>query len=177
MRRLILAVLAIVFIAAPVAASAQDGARYARVALAQRAVQAMQGEQLAAMAHQMTMAFPPSELEGMSGEERVVFDEVMAEVSVTIMERVLAGTAVIYADIFTQEELEAMVAFYESPMGQSILTKTYAATPQMIELVRSIMPEIMTDMVDRLCDRTGCTAQEREAARREVLGQLGMTAS
>jgi len=177
MRRLLFVFIGLVLCAAPLPALAQDADREARLVLAERAVAAMQGEQMTQMVHQMTMAFPPPEFDTMSGAEQIAFEEVMAEVTETMMVRVLEGTAGVYADIFTREELEAMVSFYESDIGQSILTKTYAATPQMIELVRSMLPEMMRDMINGLCDRLGCTPSERDAALREALASLGMAAS
>lgn len=177
MRRLLFIFVGFFLLAAPLPAAAQDSDRETRRALAERAVEAMQGEQMAEMVHQMTMAFPPPEFESMSGEQQIAFEEVMAEMTVTITDRVMDGTAEIYADIFTLEELEAMVAFYESPVGQSIMAKSYAATPQMIELIRSMMPQIVTDMINGYCDRLDCSEAERRQAIREALAGLGMSAS
>ena len=177
MRRILAAVAALVVLAAPSLAAAQDSGRAERIALAERAIDAMQGEQMAAMIHQMGQAFPPPEVASMTGEARIAYDEVMAQASANMMQRLLDGMGAVYADIFTTQELVAMVEFYESPLGQSILTKSMAATPQIIELTRSLMPEMMRDVINGMCDRLGCTADERRQAIREALAEIGLSES
>lgn len=177
MRRFVFALLTLCLLSTPAGAWAQDADREARLALAERAFAAMQGDQMSEMIHQMSMAFPPPEFDSMSGHEQIAYEEVMAETTISLMERVMAGATDIYADVYTREELEAMVAFYESPIGQSIITKNYALAPQMIELLRSLMPEMMRDVINGMCDRLGCTPEERAEGIREALAGLGMAAS
>lgn len=177
MRRLLFVFVGFFLCAAPLPAAAQNAEREARLALAERAFEAMQGDQMSDMIHQMSMAFPPPELDSMSGREQIAYEEVMAETTTTLMRRVMSGATEIYADVYTREELEAMVAFYESPIGQSIITKSYALAPQMIELLRSLMPEMMRDVINGMCDRLGCTPEERAEGIRQALAGLGMAAS
>ena len=132
------------------------------------------------MADQMTVlmqSMPRPELEGMTGAERLAFDEVMAEVMQSTMTRMVDGMVAVYADIYTYEELAALVAFYESPVGRSIMEKAPLATPYIVELMNEIMPDMMRQMVDGMCDRMECTAEERRQAHRQVLAQMGMVES
>ena len=177
MRSILVAVAAVLIFATPSIAAAQDAERAERLALAERAIDAMQGDQMAEMVHQMGQAFPPPNIANMTGDVRVAYDEVMAEASANMMRRMLEGMGGIYADLFTREELLAMVAFYESPVGQSILTKSMAATPQIIELTRTLMPGMMREVINGMCDRLGCTPQERREALRDAMAQIGMTES
>lgn len=177
MRRVLFAFIGLCLIAAPLPVVAQDADRAEQLALAERAIRAAQAEELAAMSVQMGQALRGHELEGMSPQDRLAFQEVMDEVTATMTVRMIEGMAVIYADIFTAEELVAFSEFYESPVGQSILAKNAAAAPQFLELVRSLMPDMMRQMVEGMCDRLDCTPQERRQFLREALGQFGMTDS
>jgi hypothetical protein len=47
-----------------------------------------------------------------------------------------------YASTFTVPELEAMVKFYESPVGRSITDKIPTLAPKSAEITRALMPEI-----------------------------------
>jgi len=177
MRRLLVAIAALFLVATPSLVAAQEAGREERLALAERAISAMQGDQMAAMLNDINQAFPAPETQGLSGEERIAYDEVMAEASANMMRRLLAGMSGVYADLFTTEELMAMVEFYESPIGQSIMTKSYAATPEIIELTRALLPDMVREMINGMCDRLGCTPQERRQALREAMAGLGMTES
>lgn len=177
MRRLLFVFVGLFLAVAPMSAVAQDADREARMALAARAFQAMQAEQMADQMTAIMQAVPQPELQGMSGAERLAFDEVMAEVMQTTMARTIEGMTEVYADIYTYEELQALVTFYESPIGRSITEKAALATPQIIELMNEIMPDMMRQMVDGMCDRLGCTAEERRQVHREILAQMGMVES
>ncbi|MBN8553460.1 MAG: DUF2059 domain-containing protein [Caulobacterales bacterium] len=156
---------------------AQDAEREARLALAERAVDAMQAEQMADQMTTLFQAVPRPSLDGLSGAERVAFDEVMAETMRTMTIRMLNGMVAVYAEIYTYEELEAMVAFYESPVGRSIIEKADLATPHIIALINEIMPDMFRQMANGLCDRLDCTQEERQELQREMLGSIGMTES
>jgi len=177
MRRLLIAVAALIVVATPSLVAAQDVSRQDRLALAERAITAMQGEQMAAMVNEMNQAFPPRGVDDMTGEVRIAYDEVMAEVSANVMQRLLAGMGELYADLFTVEELTAMVEFYESQIGQSILTKSYAATPQIIEMVQALLPDMVRDVINGMCDRLECTPQGRREALRGAMAEIGMAES
>lgn len=177
MRRLLFVIASLLVLWAPGVATAQDADRETRLALAERAFAAMQGDQMSDMIHQMSMAFPPPEFGSMSGREQIAYEEVMAETTQSLMRQVMSGATEIYTDTYTREELEAMVAFYESPVGQSIIAKSYTTAPQMIELLRGLMPQMMRDVINGMCDRLDCTPEQRAQGIREALAGLGMTAS
>lgn len=177
MRRAAFAFISLCLLAAPLPALAQDVDREDRMAMAERAFQAMQAEQMATQMTALMQGLPQPELEGMSGSARLAFDEVMAEVMQTTMARMFDGMTEVYADIYTYEELAALVAFYESPVGQSIMEKAPLATPYIIELMNEIMPDMMRQMVDGMCDRMECTPEERRLIQREAFAQLGMVES
>jgi uncharacterized protein len=58
----------------------------------------------------------------------------------------------VYADAFTEEELDGIIAFYKSPAGQAMIAKTPALMTKSAELVQqqmaTAMPEIQKLMKD-----------------------------
>jgi hypothetical protein len=62
----------------------------------------------------------------------------------------------IYASVYSDDELEAMARFYESPTGQAILAKAPLITPKVAEATRELMPQAMSEMVRQLCAKMNC---------------------
>ena len=52
----------------------------------------------------------------------------------------------IYEDVYTEEELDGLLAFYKSPVGQSFLKKTPVIMQKSVESVQGLMPQIMADV-------------------------------
>ncbi|WP_296819084.1 DUF2059 domain-containing protein [Brevundimonas sp.] len=178
MRFMLSALAGLLILAAPVAAAAQEADdRAHRLALAERAIEAMQGEQLADQMTQIMQAFPGPETAGMSGEERIIFDEVMADTMDWMMSAMLERMSSLYADIYTTEELQALVDFYESPVGQSVMRKSLEATPQIIEMTRALIPETMRRTINGLCDRFECSPEERRQAIADAMASMGLRES
>ena len=66
-----------------------------------------------------------------------------------------------YARNFTEDELSAALAFYQSPAGRAIVAKTpLLMQGVMVEMVR-LMPELRREMGDEICAKTTCTASEK----------------
>ena len=70
--------------------------------------------------------------------------------------KMLAKMVPIYAQTFSESELEAMVAFYESPAGQSIMKKTPSLAPKSAEVARELLPSMQQDVMARLCAKIDC---------------------
>lgn len=159
--------LALMLLAAPAAASAQtpaDPDAAERLALANKFIVLMQGDQMAASLHQMmTMVVPVQD--GMSAEDRQMINEVTGEMMEVMLPRMFEAMAPVYADIFTLEELRGLVAFYESDIGRSLVRKSFEAAPRIAEVVMDVMPGVMTEMADRMCDRMECNAEQRRAVK------------
>jgi uncharacterized protein len=68
----------------------------------------------------------------------------------------------IVAGIFTEEELEAMVAFYESPLGRSSSAKAGQMTGPTTEVMIKLLPGILEDAMERYCSKTTCSDELRE---------------
>jgi uncharacterized protein len=153
-------ILALTLLSAPVAMAETQAEQTQKLALANKFIVLIQGEQLGASLGQMTAMMMP-EADGMSPEDAAEFQAMMSEVTAGMMPRMFEAMAPIYADIFTLEELQALVAFYQSDVGRSMISKSYAAAPRMAEAMQAIMPELMADMGDQMCDRFECSPEER----------------
>lgn len=69
------------------------------------------------------------------------------------------------ADDFTTEELQSAVAFYESPLGRSVVRKQVDLTAEMQETIAPlIMPRLAT-MMEKFCIRFDCEAMDTGAAK------------
>lgn len=133
-----------------------------RLDLSRRFIEAIQGEQMAASLGQMANSFRPPQA-GLSAEEAAAVDRAMIVAMEQGLPRMFDAVAPVYAEIFTLEELTALVSFYESEVGRSLMAKSAAATPRMTEVVMAAMPEVMREMADGMCKELSCSASERSA--------------
>ncbi len=81
--------------------------------------------------------------------------EAMADFTPKYLDRV-AGA---YAQTFTEDELTQIVAFYESPVGQSVINKTPALMPQVTAILQDMLPELTENMKQKLCVKIACPAE------------------
>lgn len=159
-------VLALATLAAPAMAAAETPSEAAtRLALANKVIALMQTEQLSDALSSLIATAIPQEMEGVPDEEADEIRAVIVDAMAGVMPRMFEAMAPVYADIFTVEELRGLIAFYESDLGRSVMQKSYAAAPRLAEAAQSVLPEIlpqvMADVGDTLCDRFECSAQER----------------
>ncbi|MBI1407556.1 MAG: DUF2059 domain-containing protein [Caulobacter sp.] len=84
------------------------------------------------------------------------------EAFVAAMPEYIDALVPIVAGIFTEEELEAMVAFYESPLGRSSTAKAAQMTAPTTEVMIKLLPRILEDAMERYCSKTTCSDELRE---------------
>lgn len=163
--------LALTIMAAPAVANAQTAGQPAsqteaaeRLVLANKFLALMQGDQMAASMRQMMSMMTPAN-SNVPADERAMINEVTGEMVEIMLPRLFEAMAPVYADIFTLEELRALVAFYESDLGRSMVRKSFEASPRIAEAAMAVMPGVMSEMSDRLCDRLECTADQRRAVK------------
>ena len=121
------------------------------------------------MVASMTKNLPEAKQQQVQAIEDAMFEEMRG-----LMPKLTDEMAVIYATDFTEQELADMDRFYASPTGQSMLEKTPRISQQIIPFVMAEMPSLVGRAFDRSCQKTACTAQQREAmakARRRAEGQ------
>jgi len=159
--------LALAIMAAPAAANAQTAGQddaAERLALANKFIVLVQGEQMGASMRQMMGMITPQNSR-LPPEQQAIINDVTGEMVEVMLPRMFEAMAPVYADIFTVEELRGLVAFYESDIGQSMVRKSFEAAPRIAEVTMGLMPEMMGEMADRMCDRLGCSADERRAVK------------
>lgn len=63
----------------------------------------------------------------------------------------------VVAETFTEQELQAAVAYYESPLGQSLLAKMPTYMSRMGPAMQAMMPLVAADMEQRFCRKYDCS--------------------
>ncbi|OQA32666.1 MAG: hypothetical protein BWY57_01787 [Betaproteobacteria bacterium ADurb.Bin341] len=76
----------------------------------------------------------------------------------------------IYADLFTQEEVDGMLAFYKSPTGQAMIKKMPAVTHSSMREVQGRLQPIMAKMSALLQEETAAFSKE-EQKKKEAQGK------
>lgn len=154
--------MAVTLLVAPGAALADARSdEAARLALANKFVMLIQGEEMTTAMGQMVESMIPESDEDLSASDAAAIREVVVDMTQAMMPRMFEAMAPVYADIFTLEELRAMVAFYESDVGQNLLVKSVQAMPRLNAAAMSVMPEMLAGMGDAMCSRLKCTPDER----------------
>ena len=95
----------------------------------------------------------------LTDEQRKAIREAVEEfVAGDMMDDIMQRSIPIYATIFSEDELQALVDFYESPRGQSIVAKMPQMGPAMAKVMVEIMPEVRAKMTQRICEKLNCGA-------------------
>lgn len=152
----ILATLALclgLFTAAPALAQDPDAAR--RLQLAEQYVELSLGENIAALVGQIVeedLAASPD----MSDRERAWMRANMPPMILEAIDRMAKDMAPIYAETFTIEELEALVAFYSTPLGQAVAIKEFELGSRIDELLGGAMIEFFQTFEAKYCAEFDC---------------------
>jgi len=70
--------------------------------------------------------------------------------------RYMDRMAVEYARVLNEDELQAAVTFYESPVGKSIIGKLGAMVPVATRVMLEMRPQLQILMYGQLCKRIDC---------------------
>lgn len=129
------------------AAFAQDNA--AKLALAREAISAMQADKMFdGMAAQMKqMASQQMRLPATATPEQVQKAEALQgkimDVAMNEAKAMISKMDAIYASVYSEAELKAMVAFFKSPEGQSMMAKQPQVMAQMMPLIQGMQQDLM----------------------------------
>lgn len=159
----ILVVLALglsLFAAAPAIAqdAARDGDAARRLALAEQYLELTQGPNLRKTVESyFEEAFAKSEA---PVEQRAWLTENIAAVFEVAMDATFADMTDDVAEIYTAEELEALIAFFDTPLGRSITVKSFDFG---VRLQAVMMPHLTTafaQLGEKYCARFECGESE-----------------
>lgn len=129
------------------AAFAQDNA--AKLALAREAISAMQADKMldGLTAQMKQMAAQQTRLPASATPEQVKMAEELQgkilDVSMSEAKAMVSKMDAIYASVYSEAELKAMVAFFKSPEGQSMIAKQPQVMAQMMPLVQEMQQGLM----------------------------------
>jgi hypothetical protein len=79
-----------------------------------------------------------------------------ADAARAIAPRMIDRMTPFIAESFTEEELAAAVAYYESPLAQSLLAKSPQFIARTIPAMMEMSPEIEAEITTRICKEIGC---------------------
>src|SRR6478752_7254708 len=97
-------------------------------------------------------------------QRRAIRETVEEFIADDMMGDIMQRTIPIYATTFSEDELQALAEFYESPRGQSIVAKMPLMGPAMGKVMVEIMPELRAKLVRKLCAKTNCGATPTKKA-------------
>ena len=164
--------------AAPVAAQSGEQAAPSprRTALARQYLNLLMTDQFEGVMHQMLGAEfeNDSDMQALPDEERRFILSLTAELTADLVPQMISEMVPVYAGTFTEEELSALVAFYDTPMGRSIANKSIEVMPEADRAVMSVVPQMLEKMASRMCAHYGCTPAEEEELRRGMQEGAGM---
>jgi hypothetical protein len=141
----------------PPPSEAQDSDLAEREALVRRFFVAMHFEKL--MNSMMESMWGPiiAGNEAIPEDKREVVREAAMEAFAVVLPQMTEANIDLYAEAFTVQELTELVAFYESPTGQSLMAKSVILSRQSGEMVQRFTPIMEEEMRRQLCARIDCS--------------------
>ena len=126
--------------------------RYVAALHVDETMKPMMKSMMGPMMDEQARAYP-----NLTDEQRKAVRETVEEfVGGDMMDDILERMTPAYATIFTEDELQALVDFYESPTGQSIIGKMPQMGPVAARVMVELMPEIRTKITRRICEKLSC---------------------
>lgn len=152
---------------APVAAQSTEqttaSASARRTALARQYLNLIMTDQFEGVVHQMLGAEfeNDSEMQALPDDDRRMILSLTAELTADMVPQMITEMVPVYATTFTEEELTALVAFYDTPLGRSIADKSIEVMPEADRAVMSVVPQLLEKLATRMCQHYGCSPQEQ----------------
>lgn len=175
------AVLAVVTVpAAPSAAQPLEQAMTSpsprRMALARQYLDLMMTDQFEGVVHEMLGAEfeNDSAMQALPDEERRFILSLTAELTADMVPQMITEMVPVYAATFTEEELTALVAFFDTPMGHLIASKSVEVMPEANRAVMAVVPQLLEKMATRMCQHYGCTPEEQRQMREGMREGAGL---
>lgn len=147
-----------------------------RMELSRRYLDLMMTDQFEDVIHQMLGDELAADqgMQAMPEEDRTFIINLTAELTTDMVPQMITEMVPVYAALFTEEELVALVDFYETPLGRSIATKSVQATPEANRAVMSVLPQMIEKMALRMCQHYECTPAELAELRRGIREGAGL---
>jgi uncharacterized protein len=145
------------------AQTAPDAGRQSHLDLAGRYLELTQGGDLVKqMRGQMEEGYGASD---MPADQRDWMIENMGEMFTEVMALTVEELRDDVADSFTVQELETAIAFYESPIGRSVVRKQVDMNMELQEIMTPLLLPRMTALMEKFCLRFDCQAMGEASAK------------
>ncbi|MND89078.1 hypothetical protein D3C80_811210 [compost metagenome] len=79
------------------------------------------------------------------------------------MRPLMAATTAAYAELFTEAELNAMIAFYETPIGQNIARKQLEVSVEIEPAMQKFQEAFMIEVMTKFCGQFDCEGEAAKA--------------
>lgn len=109
-----------------------------------------------------------SEMQAMPDADRRMILNLLAELTTDMVPQMISEMVPVYAATFTEEELTALVGFYDTPLGRSIADKSIEVMPEADRAIMSVVPQMLEKMATRMCQHYGCSPEEQ----RQMLDEM-----
>jgi uncharacterized protein len=147
------------------AQTAPDAARQNHLDLAEQYLELTQGGDLVKqMRRQIEDGYGDAEL---PPQQRAWLVESMTDMFADVMAQTIVELRDDVADSFTVEELESAIAFYDSPIGRSVVRNQVDLNTELQEVMMLLLIPRVTDLMEKYCLRFDCTAMGGAAAKRD----------
>jgi hypothetical protein len=147
-----------------VPAAAQDRATAHRLELAQRLVELSNGDSFEKLVEQQIQA-QMAELGDAPSPEADWMQANVPQMAMQMIHRMMPELAALYADIFSEAELQAQITLYESPVGRSIANKSVQLGMRQQAILAEAMAAYMQEFASKFCARFDCSAAAAGKAR------------
>ena len=143
------------FAGGPVAA--QDRGLAQRTALAERVIRLSAGPNFTKVMEAMIAdQLAKADTEGQGAEEAAWLRSNAPRMLTAMVDDMMADMVPHYASTFTVEELEAQIAFYDSPVGRQVATKTLQLSAVMNEITMEHLTAFIGELMTKYCARFDC---------------------
>ena len=97
-----------------------------------------------------------ADTEGQGAEEAAWLRSNAPRMLTAMVDDMMADMVPHYASTFTVEELEAQIAFYDSPVGRQVATKTLQLSAVMNEITMEHLTAFIGELMTKYCARFDC---------------------
>ena len=138
-----------------------------KLALAREVFQIMNLKQLidnmnvmmTAMTQNLAAKLPDAQQQKLTGLRKAMNEEMQA----SFIPKLLDQMAVAYAKTFSAEELRGILAFYKSPTGVALISKTPTLLQALMPSMVNDVPDLLRASIGRYCAENTCTPEEHTA--------------
>jgi hypothetical protein len=120
-----------------------------KTAKAEELLQLTQGDQMMKMMEPMMKGMMAQADKDMSAEQRAKVGEMREKIMAVVAEslnKAKPALAKVYTETYTEDEIDAILAFYKSPAGKALLQKMpevmQRMVPVMMKMMNDVQPEI-----------------------------------